>query len=193
MALKVAENSLFAILARSSWWYSVAVGLVVIAISAVIANAKYLALGVFVALPFFGIACYAAYKQLQRPSAKRIIAISEQARSMSASEVAAKIAVCYKNERFESNNHKGKQAELELTRGFRKILLCSKRFKAANTGIEPLRQLVTAGDKAEATGYLYVTLGEISANAREFAKQNNIELVQADRLAAYFDGQVKIE
>jgi len=72
-------------------------------------------------------------------------------------------------------------------------LLCSKRFKAANTGIEPLKLLVAAGEATEATGYLYLTLGEVSATAQNYAQENNIEIIQSSRLAMLFDGKAKID
>lgn len=193
MALKMVENSLFAILLRSPWWYSVLLGLFLIAISTLVVGGKYLVLGISCSLPFFGVAGYSAYKQSLLPGAKRVAEVATQARKMSAIQVADKIADNYKKERFEAEKFKGDAAELALTRGYRKVLLSSKRFKAANTGIEPLKQLVAAGENAEATGYLYVALGEVSATARDFAKANDIELVRADSLALFFDGKAKIE
>lgn len=192
MAFAMAKNSLFAVLLRSPWWYSVVTGMVLIAISAVLFDGQYLPLGIFAALPFFGIACFAGYRQSKLPSQKRIQEVDEQARKMPARKIAEKIADSYTRERFDSAVFKGNEAELELTRGNRKYLLSSKRFKVANTGVEPLKQMVAAGEKIEVTGYLYVALGEISSAARAYADQNGIELVQADRLAAFFDHQAQI-
>lgn len=193
MAFKMAENSLFAILLRSPWWYSVLIALFVIALSTMIARGQFLVVGISLAVPFLGIAGYSAFKQLQRPSPKRVAEVAAQARKMSAVQVAEKIAANYEQNRFEAEKFKGNAADMVLTRGYRKILLCSKRFKAANTGIEPLKQLVAAGENAEANAYLYVALGEISANARSFAKDNDIEFIQAALLAEHFGGKVKIE
>lgn len=193
MAFTMAKSSLFAILLRSSWWYSVLVGLVFLGVSLIIEDGKYLVLGIFGALPFLGIASYAGYKQSQLPGNKRVLEVAQQARKMPAAEIASNIADRYIEKRYDSTAFKGNAADLELTRGHQKILLCSKRFKVANTGIEPLKQLVAAGKNDEATGYLYVALGEISASAREYAKQNKIEFIQAARLAAFFDGKVNIE
>jgi restriction system protein len=193
MAFKMAKGSLFAVLLRSPWWYSVLIGLFFIAASLPIANGKYVILGITAALPFFGIAGYAAYKQSKLPSQKRVFEVAEQARKMRASEITDKIANRYVESGYESKMFKGNAADLELTRGHRIVLLSSKRFKVGNTGVDPLKQLVAAGETAEATGYLYVALGEISAAARTYASQNNIELIQANELTAFFDGQVQIE
>lgn len=193
MAFSLSQGSLFAVLLRSAWWYSALTGLFIIAISAAIADSQYVALGVFAALPFFGIAAYAGYKQSQQPRQKRVLEVSQLARKMPAVQIAEKIADGYTQVRFESSAFKGDAAELELTRGHQKILLCTRRLKVANTGIESLKKLVAAGENADATGYLYVALGEISDTAREYARQNNIELIQAARLAAFFDGKAGIE
>ena len=193
MALKMSQNSLFAILLRSAWWYSVLIGVVFIALSASIAGGQYIVLGIVSALPFFAIAAYAGYNQFQLPSGKRVLEVAEQARSMPAASIADKIANEYVKRRFDSTAFKGGAADLVLERGNRKLLLSTKRFKAANTGIEPLKKLVAAGERTEATGYLYVTLGDISAAAHDYAKQNNIELIQATELTAFFDEKANIE
>jgi restriction system protein len=193
MAFKMAKGSLFAVLLRSPWWYSILIGLFFITASLPIADGKYLIFGITTALPFFGIAGYAAYKQAKLPSQKRVFEVAEQAQKMRASEITEKIANRYRESGYESKLFTGNAADLELTRGHRIVLLSSKRFKVGNTGIDSLKQLVAAGETAEATSYLYVALGEISSAARIYASQNNIELIQANELTAFFDGQVQIE
>lgn len=193
MAFKVAEGSVFAVLSRSPWWYSALIGGAFVMTSLVVPSAQIAILVVACALPFFGIAGFAAFKQLKRPSAKRIQKADQEARGLSATAIAQRVAKPYVDARFDAVDFKGAAAELELERGNRKLLLSSKRFKAANTGIEPLKQLVAAGEEIEATGYLYVTLGQVSANALAFANENNIELVQGSRLVEYFDGTASID
>lgn len=193
MAFKMAKGSLFAILLRSKWWYSVLIGLFILGASLLITDAKYVVLSISVTLPFFAIGGYAAFKQFKEPSQKQILHVIQQAKKMPAGDIAEKIAANYIKNGYESIAFKGNGADLELTQGSRKVLLCSKRFKAANTGIEPLKLLVAAGEEAGATGYLYLALGEISATARDFAEKNDIELIQAIRLASLFDGKAKID
>ena len=193
MALKVAKGSLFSVLLRSPWWYSALIGVFFIAIGVGIAQGQYVIFGIASALPFFGIAGYAWFTQSKLPSKQRIQDVALEARNMPTRQLAQKIAERYTAQNFDSEPFKGDAADLLITRGYRILLLSSKRAKVANTGIEPLKQLVAAGEKEEATGYLYVALGEISAAARQYAVQNNIELIQADRLAAFFDDQANIE
>ena len=192
MKFKMAENSIFAILLRSTWWYSVLIGLVVIALCTAITDAKYIALSITAGLPFLVIGGWACFKQSQQPSSKRVLEVIEQAKKMQALGVAQKIADNYISNGYESNIYQGNGAELELKRGHQKLLLCAKRFKAANTGIEPLKSLVAVGEKVDATGYLYVTLGDVTDTALDYAQQNRIEIVQSSRLVSLFDGKAKV-
>ena len=193
MAFKVAEGSVFAVLSRSPWWYSALIGGAFVLTSLVVPSAQIAILVVACSIPFFAIAGFAAFKQLKRPSQKRIQEVDQEARGLSAAAIAKRIAKPYVDARFDAVEFKGAAAELELERGNRKLLVSSKRFKAANTGIEPLKQLVAAGEKIEATGYLYVALGQVSANAVAFANENNIEFVRGSRLVEYFDGTASID
>lgn len=193
MAFKMSENSLFAVLLRSAWWYGIAIGLALIAISLILFGGRFLIFGVTGAIPFFVIAGIAGYKQSKQPSRERVQEVYEQTRKMNAKQIANKIAAPYIEARYDSEPFKGEAADLLLVRGNRSYLLCAKRFKVGNTGVEPLKKLVAAGEKAEATGYLYVALGEISDAAVDYANQNDVEIIQATRLAAFFDGQANIE
>lgn len=188
----MSENSLFAMLLRSEWWYSALIGVGVIIISLLIARGIYLPLGIIGSLPFFGIAGFVGFKQAKLPSNKRVQEVDSDARKMSSAQIAEKIAAPYVEARYDADPFKGNAADLELTRGNRKFLLSSKRFKVGNTGVEPLKQMVAAGEKAEATGYLYVALGDISGAAKAYAEKNDIELINAARLAAFFDGKANI-
>lgn len=193
MKFKMAKGSLFAVLLRSPWWYSVLIGLLFILIILAVTDAKYVILSIIVPIPFFLIGGYAGFKQWQQPSQKRVLEVSEQARKMSAVSISEKIAANYIKSGYQSSTFKGNDADLEFVRGHQKLLLCSKRFKAANTGIEPLKRLVAAGEAIEARGYLYLTLGEVSASAYNYAEENSIEIIESNRLAMLFDGKAKID
>lgn len=193
MAIKMAKGSLFAYLLRSPWWYSAIIGSVVVAISLAITEGQYIALSVAGALPFWGIGGYSAYKQSQRPSAKRVSEVTELAKTLGPAGITQKIVDHYTSNQFQIQSLKARNSETFLLRGHRKLLLNTKRFKAAKTGVEPLKVLVATGEKSAATGYLYVALGEVTDTARAYAQQNRIEIIDASRLAALFDGKAKIE
>lgn len=191
MLPKMREGSLFAVLLRSPWWYSVLIAVMLISISLLLVGSRFVIFGIALGIPFLIIAALSAYQQLQRPGTKRILEVVESARKMSSKQIAAKIADHYEQQNFDITPFKGNAADLEIERGRHKFLLCSKRFKAANTGIEPLKQLVASGEKIEATRYLYVALGTVTDNARTYARENDIELVQAEALTEFFDGKRK--
>ena len=188
MKFKMSQGSLFAVLMRSTWWYSALIALFAIAMGLVAFEGQYLIFGVATSLPFLGIAAYSAYNQAKRPKLKRVLEVDQAARKMSAGELAKTIGDHYEKNNFNVVTFKGDEAELVLERGRHKYLLSCKRFKAANTGIEPLKKLTAAGEKHEANRYLYVALGEISGSAFDYAQKNKIELIGAEALTEYFDG-----
>jgi len=187
MLFKMREGSLFSVLLRSPWWYSVLIAVFLLSVSILVTGGRFLIFGIALALPFLVLACLSGYKQFQRPGQKRILEVVEEARGMPVKKLASKIASHYEKQNFDIEPFKGNAADLDIERGRYKFLLCCKRFKAANTGIEPLKQLVEAGKKIEATGYLYVALGTVTDNARTYARENDIELIQAESLAEFFD------
>ncbi len=57
-------------------------------------------------------------------------------------------------------------------------------WKAATHGAEPLRELQAAVRAQQATAGIYVALqGQVSDNARDFARDNGLVLMEADALA----------
>ena len=63
-------------------------------------------------------------------------------------------------------------------------LVSGKRWKAASLGVEPLRELKAAIDKAEASAGLFVALGDVTPQAAKFAKDNHIRVLQAPELVS---------
>jgi len=56
-------------------------------------------------------------------------------------------------------------ADFELERAGRLSLVAAKRWKASSTGVEPLKELVAAGEAREATACVYLLAGEMSLQA----------------------------
>ena len=73
-------------------------------------------------------------------------------------------------------------ADFRLVKAGRVSVLCCKRWKAANHGVEALRELDAARDAQEAHEAVYVALGEISDNARQFAATRKIRLMTGQEL-----------
>jgi restriction system protein len=73
---------------------------------------------------------------------------------------------------------------MELSKAGRVSLVSCKRWKAARTGIEPLRDLDAARNKTQAGECFYLAAGEVSANATAFAAEKGIRLLRGAELAA---------
>ena len=183
MKLKMSENSLFAILLRSSWWISIAIAAGLIVAAAALLPPDYSHFGVVVALPFIVIGAIAGWKQLQAPSPARIAGTLDTVRAMGWNEFADAIETAFRADGYVVTRLAGQAADFEMQKGGRTVLLAGKRWKVARTGIEPLRELVAAGQKRDAQECLYVATGELTDNARRFATQNRIRILSGPELA----------
>lgn len=178
--MKVNENSLFAFLLRSQWWVSGLIALAVVGLLRFLMPTMY---AVAAALPFIGIAVFVAWKQLRAPSGRRIAAALQRLRAMPWNEFVGAVAAAYARAGYEVQRLDGGQADFELARGGRKTLVACKRWKAVRTGIEPLRELEAARRAREAEECVYVATGEITGQARAFAAERNIRLLEGAELA----------
>lgn len=172
--LKPRKDSLFAVLSRSPWW-----------ISLLIAAALFFGIRVFLpdmvafasTVPFIGIACYAAWKQLQVPSAARVTDVLARLRDMAWAEFSEQIAAAFRRDGYEVIALDGGAADFELRRNGRVTLVACKRWKVASTGIGPLKELHAQWKACDAADCMYVAAGDFTANARAFALEKGIRLV----------------
>jgi len=178
MKLKMAENSLFAVLLRAQWWVSVLVALGSFLALRLIVPEVYAFFG---SLPFVVIATVAVWKQLRAPSAAKTAAGLEALRAMSWEEFARVLEEGFRRDGYTVKRVQG-AADFELTKAGRVSLVCARRWKASVTGVEPLRELVKKGDKREAGECVYVCAGELSDNAKAFALEKRIRRVEGAEL-----------
>ena len=178
----MAKRSLFATLSRSPWWASV-----------LMAAALFMAVRQFLpdyaalasTLPFLAIAAYALWRQMRTPSAERSADALAGLRALSWSAFAAKIEEAFRRDGYAVLTHTGNGADYALTRNGRFALAGCRRWKVAQAGVEPLRELLQAKQAANADECIYVTAGDLSPNAREFASKNGIRLFSAAELVAF--------
>jgi restriction system protein len=183
MNFKLREKSLFAILLRSPWWISflVAAGIGLVARTAL--PEKFSAYAWFSGGPFLIIGFIAAWQQWRRPSQADTSKILHALTGMSWPAFAAAVEDSYRREGFEVSRFAGGGADFDISKaGSRRLVTC-KRWKAARQGIEPLRELRTAAEASGIRDCIYLTVGEVTDNARVFAAANDIDLVQGARLA----------
>ena len=176
----MAKRSLFAILSRSPWWLSV---LIAAAVFMVVRQfmPDYAALAS--TLPFLGIAGYAGWRQSRLLSPERAAEALAAMRAMSWQEFATVMETAFRSEGYAVVVLTSGAADFELSRSGRVALACCKRWKVAQTGIEPLRELWLAKEAAGAQECIYVAAGDLSQNARQFAAQKEIRLLCDPELA----------
>ena len=170
-------NSLFAVLLRSPWWISLAVAGGVVAGLRLVLPTAY---AVFAALPFAVIAGYAGWRQWRTPGPAKLEAL----RARSWDEFAAALESAFRREGYAVSRLDGRQADLELERGGRTVLVACKRWKVARTGVEPLRELHAARRKRVAAECIYIAAGDVTVNALAFSAQHGVRLMRGAELAS---------
>ncbi len=180
----MAPNSLFAILLRSPWWISMAIAVVFGVASRALLPPDYVIFGAMGGLPFAVIGVIAAVRQFSAPSASKVAAVQEAAGAMAWREFADAIEQALKMDGFHVERLAQGAADFSVVKSGRRSLVGARRWKAANLGVETLRELAAASTAAEAQGSIIVTLGEVSDNARQFAKSHGVQIIQGRELAA---------
>lgn len=178
--MKPKKDSLFDVLLRSPWWVSALVAIGIAAAMRLVVGDLY---AVFGGLPFFVIAVYRGWRQLREPGAGRIAGTLERLRALPWEALAGALEEAFRRQGYEVKRLAGPQADFELVQGPRTTLVACKRWKATRTGIEPLRELEAAREAREAHECIYVAAGEVTEQARAFAAQKNIRLLQGAELA----------
>lgn len=180
MRLRMHENSLFAILLRSPWWVSLAVAIGLFAALRLVVQPLYAS---FFALPFLGIAVVRGWRQLRAPSRAAIERKIAALRELDARSFLERVEAAYRGQGYEVTRFSGGEADLALERSGTRVLVACRRWKAARTGVEPLRELKEAARKRGAD-CIYVVAGELTPGAASFAAEQGIRLVRDAELAA---------
>lgn len=183
MKLKMAENSLFAILLRSPWWISVAIAVVMGLVVAALLPERFRVVGALSGLPFGVIGAIAARRQWALPSAARVAQTQQALATMAWPAFAALLVEAFRRDGYTVQRGQTTAVDFELERQGRRMLVSARRWKSARTGQEALRALQTARDAADAPDALYIGLGELSDTARPFAARHGIAIWRATELA----------
>jgi restriction system protein len=187
MRLKMAPNSLFAVLLRSAWWISFGIAALLVLASRALLPAQYWTFGAMGAFPFLAIGVIALVKQWRRPSAKRVEAVMEAVRAMSWREFAQALEEAFVRDGCTVRRIEG-AADFAVTRSGRTGLVAAKRWKAARHGEEALAALHAQMRAQDASECTYIALGELSPNALRFAATNAVQVMQEQDLARLLRG-----
>lgn len=174
----MAKTTIFSALSRAPWWLS-------LVIAAALFMGLSTSLPVVIAagstLPFLGIACYAAWRQWR--AARDGGEALESLRELSSEQFSARLAQGFRRDGYEVTALRDTPADWELRRDGRVTLVASRRWKAAHSGIAPLKDLAAAREAREADECLFVVSGELSPQARSFAAQHRVKVVEGAALA----------
>lgn len=190
MKLRMSENSLFAILLRKPWWISILIAAVVSLAASMLFPREYAAYGVSAGIPFFVVGIIAAVRQWRAPGAAQVAHTRESVTAMAWRDFAGALEAAYRRDGYAVKRVEG-GADFELVKDGRKSLVSARRWKAANAGAEPMRELVTAAESCGAHERIYVTVGQLSENALRFARENAIRVMREDGLAALLRDTVR--
>jgi len=192
MKFQMAKNSLFAILLRSSWWISVAIGVSIGLVGVALLPEAYRVAGALGGFPFLVIGAMAAWRQSKLPSAARIAQTQQAVATMAWPAFATLLEQAFKRDGYSvQRGGAGGAADFVLERQGRRMLVCARRWKSARTGLEALRALQAAREAAGddlPNDALYIGLGELTDNARPFAAEHRITVWQAADLAQALRG-----
>jgi len=184
----MAENSLFAILLRSSWWISVLVAAAVVLISRIVLPEKYFVFGAVGAFPFLVIGSIALWREAQKPSASKVSRTLEAVGAMSWRDFSAVMEKAFRRDGYEVVRVDAAGVDFEMRKAGRKTLVNCKRWKVGRTGVEPLRELLAARERHEADEVVYVATGQVTEQAGRYAAGKRIRLMQGEDLARLLQG-----
>ena len=184
MKFNFKENSLFAILLRSPWWYSFAIAMVLSLIASAMLPSNLKIAGAFGSFPFVIIGVMAFRRQARLPKAATVQLTLEHLQRVDWARLAPQLqnALTQHGYRVEPSPHPG--ADFMLHKDGHSTLLLARRFKSAQTGVEPLQALQDAAQQAGISKTAVLTVGGLSQKAAQFATRQGTQIWQAKDVAA---------
>lgn len=193
MKFKMSDKSLFAMLLRAPWWVSFVVAGLVGMAGRLLFPAELVVFGLLAGFPFLVIGCIAAVRQWRAPSAAMVESTMQAISAMSWREFSGVMEEALRRDGFLVKPLQGGVADFAAAKVGTHALVSCKRWKAAKPGVEQLRELAAAVQAhEEAREGVFVTIGELSTNAQQFAAANRIQILQGAVLAQLLKGIVVI-
>jgi len=183
MKLKMAKNSIFAILLRQPWWVSLAVVAVFVVLATALLPTPYVPFGVMGAFPFLVIAVMAAWRQRGQLPPARVAQLLDEAAQLNWRDFSARLTQGLSRQGYTVQVLEGAGADLLLTRAAQTTVVSCKRWKAASHGVDAVRALLAAQASHSAQHALYISLGPVSDAARRQAETDGVQLVNGAALA----------
>ncbi len=181
------KNTLFSTLANSPWWVSLLIAAVLFLI-----GRQFLPdlAALFSTFPFLGSAAWSAWKRRGVPSEKSIAETLQQLNEISWERFALLVTEAFKREGCTVEVLNGRGGDFLTMKAGRTSLISCKRWKVAQTGVAPLRDLDDARKAREAASdasvsCIYIAAGEVTGKALEFAAEKSILVLSGAELTRF--------
>ena len=188
MALRMAKNSLFAILLRSPWWISVLIALTLGLLCFALLPKDLRVVGALSGLPFVVIAFLAARRQWKLPSAARVAETHSALSTLGWPAFAELLQQGFRREGYSVEPGDSGAVDFAIERRGRRALVSARRWKSARIGMEAVRALHDAREAAEAPDAIYIGLGSLTDSARSYAAEHRVAIWQSADLAQALRG-----
>ena len=124
----------------------------------------------------------AAWRQWHAPDPARVAETLARIGAMSWRDFSSSMEQSLGRQGYTVTRLNNTAADFRLVKGGRVTLLGCKRWKAASTGVDALRELVAAKEAQGADETISISLGQVSETARRFAKEQGIHLMSNHEL-----------
>lgn len=188
MKFKMAKNSVFAVLLRSPWWISTVIAAGIVIAAGGLLPALYVPFGMMAGLPFLVIGFITAWRQWQAPDPVRLSAALARAGAMSWRDFSNALEQAFGRQGYVVTRLNSPAADFQLTRNGATTLVSCKRWKAANHGVDGLRDLAVEQQAQAAQHGTYISLASVTDKAQRYAKEQGIRLMTPAEL-----GQLMLE
>jgi restriction system protein len=183
LKLKMAENSLFAMLVRSPWWVSIAIAAVLALLAGALLPERFRVAGALSVIPFFVVAALAARRQWRQPSAAQVEQTLQAVAAMAWPAFAQQLEQAFQRDGYSVQRGSQAGVDFELERQGRRTLVSARRWKSAKLGLEALRTLQAAREAADASAAICICLGGLTDTAQPYAAARGITVWQGAELA----------
>jgi restriction system protein len=183
LKFKMAKNSLFSILLRSRWWFSLLIAVALGGLAYALLPEQFRVAGALSGLPFVVIAVLAALRQWQVPSTARVADAQRALAAMPWTAFSALLEQAFRRDGYTVQRGTKAPVDFELERQGQQTLVSARRWKSARTGLEALRPLQAARQAADAPQAIYIGLAPLSDTAQPFAAEHRITVWHAAELA----------
>jgi restriction system protein len=173
------KESLFHILLRQPWWVTLIVAFLVFAVTRVI----YAPVAPFMAVPFVILCGVIAFRQWRGAAPADARERLASLRAMDWEAFSGLIVDAYRKRGYVVHPGSAGGYDFRLTKDGRMTLLQCRRWKVNTVGVAPLRELVRAVEREDASHGICISAGEFSAPARALKASEPLTLIDGDELA----------